>query len=614
MIALNVRKGLFNFVNDIPLNSKFLMIYILCVLVPILTINLVFWNKISNDMKERETENYNISINRVETDFSSILTGCIDVSHSVASDKALSEIMERHFNSNFEYYEVYSDLLRDRISRYLPIYNNVCKIAMYTSNNTIISGGSYFYINQSIMNTPWYRDFLNSNNKVVLYTYRDKSDNNSDYIQYLSVLRKLDEFVTNGKKNGQILKIDINMNKLYDLFDREKDYLDLFLVDPKGRIVCSTGQRYEEDLSKDYTDFNSISRRQTNNNYFKCKLSTAEYLSGWNIIGIANSNHFLRASRQSNIFIACIIFVVTLMSSFLIWIIVRSYNYRLKKLLKYMKKVENQKFELIETTEGKDEIGELVLSFNDMTSKINTLINDVYKLQLKKKDLEIQRVQAELKFLQSQVDPHFLFNTLNAVMAVCVKNNYTGLTEVIKNLSRLFRRLISWKDDLVTIQEEISFTEMYLKIEKFRFLDKFDYEIEVDEKALHLKVPKMSIQTIVENACKHGIQNTADVGVVKIKVSQKQEFLYVDVEDNGSGIESNKLREIIETLSEDDIFCENVGIKNVYKRLHLYYGNEVEFNIRSEMNKGTIVHYGINMNGINALKEEMPKSINMGRE
>jgi two-component system sensor histidine kinase YesM len=602
MIILNVRKGLFNFVNDIPLNYKFLMIYVFCVLVPVLTINFLFWNKISNDMKEREMENYNISINRVETDFSSILDGCIDVSHSVASDKALYEVMERNFNSNFEYYEVYSELLKDRISRYLPIYNNVSNIAMYTSNNTIISGGSYFSINQAIMNTPWYRDLLNSNSKVVLYTYRDKPDGDSSYVQYLSVLRKLDGFVSSNYSNEQILKIDININKLYNVFEREKDYLDLFLVDPQGRIICSTSHRYEEDLSGDYTNFNSILNNQRNNNYFKCKLSTAEYLSGWNVIGIANSNHILKTSLQSNIFIVCISFIITLMSSFLIWIIVRSYNFRLKKLLKHMKKVENQKFELIETAEGKDEIGELVLSFNDMTAKINTLINDVYKLQLKKKDLEIQRVQAELKFLQSQVDPHFLFNTLNAVMAVCVKNNYTGLTEVIKNLSRLFRRLVSWKDDLVTVQEEISFTEMYLKIEKFRFLDKFDYKIEVDEKLLHLKVPKMSIQTIVENACKHGIQNTADVGVVKIEVSQKEDFLYVDVEDNGCGIESNKLEEIIESLPEDDVFCENVGIKNVYKRLHLYYGDEVEFNISSEINKGTIVHYGININVINVNK------------
>ena len=601
MIALIKKKGVFNFINDISLNIKFLMIYIFCVLLPILIINCLLWNMISKDIKERETENYNISINRTETDISTMLEGCLDISHSISSDKTLYDAMEKKYNSDNEYYNVFFDLLRDRISRYLNIYSSINQITLYTSNNTIVSGGSYFSINQLTSNVSWYKDGLKSYDKVNLYTYRDKADDNSGkYTEYLSVLRKLDEFTNSSNKYQQILKIDLNMNKLYDIFEREKNYLDFFLVDPKGQIVCSTGHQYEGDLSKGYTKFNSIYSSKNNSSFYKCKLGSAGYLNGWNVIGIENKNHVFNESRWLNIFIVfIIIIIVTLMSSLLMLIIVKSYNYRLKKLLKHIRGVGNQNFELIEMAEGKDEIGELILSFNKMSSKINTLINDVYKLQLKKKDLEIQRVQAELNLLQSQVDPHFLFNTLNAVMAICVKNNYTDLTEVIKYLSKIFRRLISCKDDLVTVREEVSFTDMYLKIEKFRFLEKFDYEIEVEEKVLDLKIPKMSIQTLVENACKHGIQNTADVGVVKIKVSQRDELLCIDIEDNGVGIEENKLREIIEALQEDDDFCENIGIRNVYKRLHLYYGDEVEFNIKSEMNKGTIVHYGININVIN---------------
>ncbi|HEY5583363.1 MAG TPA: histidine kinase [Ruminiclostridium sp.] len=597
-----MKKGFFNFINDIHLNSKFLMIYIFCVLVPILTVNFIFWNRISNDMKERETENYNISIRRVETDISTILEGSVDVSHSVSTDKDLYETMEKSFNGAKEYYEVYYDFLRDRINKYLPVYNNISQITLYTSNDTIVSGGNYYSVNQQIRDTSWY-NVLKPDNKVVLYSYRDRIDDGSgNYVQYLSILRRLNDFADNDDKYEDILKIDISMNKLYNIFDRERDYLDLFLVDSQGRIVCSTDRKYEEGLSKVYTNFNNIYGSEKNINFVKSKLGTAGYLNGWNLIGIPNRSHIFNESHRSNIFIACITFIVLLMSTFLILIIVRSYNYRLKKLSKHMMGVKNENFELIQIAEGKDEIGELILSFNMMTSKINTLVNDVYKLQLKKKDLEIQRVQAELKFLQSQVDPHFLFNTLNAVMAICVKNNYTDLTDIIKYLSKIFRRLISWKDDLVTVGEEISFTEMYLKIEKFRFLEKFDYQIEVDEKTLDFKVPKMSIQTLVENACKHGIQNSVGVGVVKIKVSQKEEFLCIDVEDNGLGIEDNKLKEIIEAMQSEDDFYENVGIRNVYKRLLLYYGDEVEFDIKSEINKGTIVHYGINKNVININK------------
>lgn len=603
VIALEKKKGLFSFINDIPLNSKFLMIYIVCVLIPILTINIIFWNRISNDIKARETENFNISMDRVESDISSILVGCVDVSYSVSSDKVLYEKLEDSYRGDSDYYVVYHDLLRDRINRYLPIYNDVSYISLYTSNYTIDSGGSYYYINSSVRNSSWYKHLNRSYNKVDLYAYRDKSKYGSNtYTQYLSVIRRLDEFASISKKYEHILKIDIDMNKLYYIFGREKDYLSLFLVDPEGRIVCSTNGEYEEDFSKPYVKFNDVYSGKKDSIDFKRSLGTAGYLSGWNIIGIANRNYIFKESLKSNIFITLITFIVTLISSFLIYIIVRSYNYRLKKLLKYIRKVGNQNFDLIEIAEGKDEIGELILSFNMMTSKINTLINDVYKLQLKRKDLEIQKVQAELKFLQSQIDPHFLFNTLNAAMAICVKNNYTDLTEVIKYLSKIFRRLISWKEDLVTVREEISFTEMYLKIEKFRFLEKFDYQIEVDEETFDLRIPKMSIQTLVENACKHGIQNIAGVGVVKIIVSQEEGFLYVNVEDNGAGIEKDKLESIIEALPEEDNIYESIGIKNVYKRLHLYYGDKVEFSIKSEINKGTIVHYGIGMDVININK------------
>ncbi|OPJ61389.1 sensor histidine kinase [Clostridium oryzae] len=605
-----VKRSLFSFINDIPLNFKFLMIYVLCVLVPMLTINIVFVNKISQDMKSREKENLNISINRAQTDITSIMEGCVDITHSVSSDKYLYEKMEKSYRNDSQYYEVYNDLLRERINRYLPIYNNVSFITLYTTNNTIDNGGNYSIINKHIKKSPWYKYISKSNNAVMLYSYMGKAyDGSKNRTQYLSIMRHLNEFASSGDKYEQILKIDIDMRKMYDIFDRERDYLNLMLVDPKGNIICSTDHQYEKYLSKGYINFSKVYHNFKDKIDFNRSLGRAEYLDGWRIIGIANHGKILHESEQSNSFNFIIIFGVTFISSVLIYIIVMSYNYRLKKLLKHMKGVENQKFELIQMPEGKDEIGNLILRFNMMTSRINTLINDVYKLQLKKKNLEIQRVQAELRFLQSQIDPHFLFNTLNAVMAVCVRNNYTDLTEVIKYLSKIFRRLVSWKDDLVTVREEISFTEMYLKIEKFRFLEKFNYEIEVDEDILDFRIPKMSIQTIVENACKHGIQNSTDIGIVKIRVTQKCDFLFVDVEDNGSGIEEEKLKEILESLLEEEELYESIGIRNVYKRLHLYYGGKVEFDIKSDTDKGTIVHFGIDMKVLNEDKSVKQESV-----
>src|SRR5690606_15335165 len=121
---------------------------------------------------------------------------------------------------------------------------------------------------------------------------------------------------------------------------------------------------------------------------------------------------------------------------------------------------------------------------------------------------------------------------------------YTEVTDIIKNLSQILRRMLSWSDDAVTLEEELHFIEMYLKIEKFRFADRFNYTFHVDESALLCMVPKMCIQMLVENACKHGLQSVKGQRYIQIRASQSDTFLLIEVEDNGKGIDVQRLDEI----------------------------------------------------------------------
>jgi two-component system sensor histidine kinase YesM len=206
----------------------------------------------------------------------------------------------------------------------------------------------------------------------------------------------------------------------------------------------------------------------------------------------------------------------------------------------------------------------------------------------------MERVRAELNFLQSQMNPHFLFNTLNAILVVCTKNNYSDVTDIIKSLSKLLRRLLSWKDDLVTLEEEMTFIEMYLKIEKFRFRDKFDYQFEIDEQSLQYKIPKLSMQPLVENSCKHGLQTIEGLGIIKVKTEIEDGRLQVTISDNGKGIEPSQLKEILFNVQNEEVSSgTNIGIRNVYRRLELYYEDQVRFEISSVPNEGTVVTFGI---------------------
>ena len=322
-------------------------------------------------------------------------------------------------------------------------------------------------------------------------------------------------------------------------------------------------------------------------------LGNSSYFKGWKLIGVTNRERINDSVGDTLSFVLIFAFISVLISSLLMYIIVRSYNYRLRKLSKHMLKFKDGKFDLININEGEDEIGGVIRNFNLMAARINTLINDVYKLELQKKNLELERVRAEINFLQSQMNPHFLFNTLNAILVVSIKNNYTEIVDVIKYLSKTLRRLLSWKDDLVTIEEELSFTEMYLKIEKFRFCDKFHYKINVNETLMDYKIPKMSLQPLVENACKHGIQAIKEVGIIDINIDMCESGLRVSVKDNGSGMNQYTLNELTENIKSEVELSTSIGIRNVYRRLRLYYGEDISFVIESRVNRGTTIYFTI---------------------
>ncbi len=579
-------------VNDIPLTIKFLIIYVVCILTPIILINVAFLEKFYTVVTQREENNYNISMERAKNDINTLIEGGIAASHSISTDATIYDLLDANYENVGEYYDIYNSTLRNRLSMYSVAYNYITNIGLYVDNPSIRPGGTYFYIDKSIKNTPWYKDLSESNEQVIIRTYLGTTNSAPVRpIQYLSILRSSKNNHSLGSRE-KILKVDISLDKVFTIFNRERDFMSLYLLDPQNTIVCSTTGRNGQSNIDVLQKLSNRSLGQENM-VLETHLGSASYFKGWKLIGVTNRERISDSVGDTLSFVLIFAFISILISSLLMFIIVRSYNYRLKKLSKHMLKFKDGKFDLIDINEGEDEIGGVIRNFNLMAARINTLINDVYKLELQKKSLELERVRAEINFLQSQMNPHFLFNTLNAILVVSIKNNYTEIVDVIKYLSKTLRRLLSWKDDLVTIEEELSFTEMYLKIEKFRFCDKFQYEINVNETLLDYKIPKMSLQPLVENACKHGIQAIKEVGIININIEMCESGLLVRVKDNGSGMEQYTLMELMENIKSEVELSGSIGLRNVYRRLRLYYGEDVAFNIESRINAGTTIYFTV---------------------
>lgn len=224
--------------------------------------------------------------------------------------------------------------------------------------------------------------------------------------------------------------------------------------------------------------------------------------------------------------------------------------------------------------------------------------------KLERKEREKYRLdcEEEIKHLQNQINPHFLYNTLDSIRGQALSVGEIKLADMVEALSSFFRYSISRRGNIVSLEEEIRNVKTYVKIQKFRFEERFDLKIEMDasDGVMECLIPKMTLQPIVENAIYHGIETGMRPGIVTVRIIETEERLLIYVTDNGVGISKEKLKKIHDTLNEkgsqeDHKLSAKQGegnglaLRNVNERIHIYYGDGYGISIYSTVNVGTEV-------------------------
>jgi two-component system sensor histidine kinase YesM len=240
-----------------------------------------------------------------------------------------------------------------------------------------------------------------------------------------------------------------------------------------------------------------------------------------------------------------------------------------------------------------DEIGILGQRYNVMVDNIQSLVNTVYKLKITEKD-------AKLKALQAQINPHFLYNTLDAIYWKAQKSRNDEIGEMLYALSQLFRLILNSGKDLTTVDREVHMVECYLLLQKRRYDKKFNYSIDVDKELYDYNIPKLVLQPFIENSIAHGIKPNNMTGNLSISGVLADDMMLFKIEDDGCGIPAEKLAHIYEELNSDAEYTVNseggYAIKNVAERLKLRYGDACCLEIISSETKGTIVTLAIPVN------------------
>lgn len=277
------------------------------------------------------------------------------------------------------------------------------------------------------------------------------------------------------------------------------------------------------------------------------------------------------------------------------WIISASIYLPIKKLHDVTTTITKNDLQALVTSKNVDEITELGMSFNIMIGRIRQLLDSKIKEQ---ENLQ----KAELKALQAQINPHFLYNTLDTIVWMAQSNKMEQVIEIVRALSSFFRIALSKGQDWITIEQEIEHVRCYLTIQKMRYRDILDYKIEVDEDILNGTILKLTLQPLVENALYHGIKNKRNGGLILVHARRAEnDRVLLEIEDNGVGFTPYRLARIIAAMNEetdDFTFKESgFGLENVNKRIKLYYGKEYGLTVESRFQEGTRVTVTIPLQG-----------------
>jgi len=256
-------------------------------------------------------------------------------------------------------------------------------------------------------------------------------------------------------------------------------------------------------------------------------------------------------------------------------------------LIEAMRKVSKGDFNVRILENERNEFGFLFTQFNRMISKINSLITDVYVEKSKSQD-------AQLKYLQSQINPHFLYNCLYTVYHLISSDKPTGAADMVMYLGEYFRYSTRSNKDLVRFEEELENVNFYIKLQQMRYINRFIYYQEIEDDVRQLIIPRLVLQPIIENAIIHGIEKSANYGEVKVIAAKEKSNLVITVTDSGEGIKEEKLNEIRKGMNDmsyddDDDAAAGSGLINTHWRLRLRYGIDAGLSINTVEPKGTVV-------------------------
>lgn len=592
------------------LKYKVIIIFLLITLIPLNILGMITYYQYSNTL-EKHTYNYSTQIiDQVNQNINRYIEELHRMTLLPLYDKEVLEILNNHKYLEDYYYPLNNEIekMNSFISTLIYKRPEIKGIQVITNDKNVFSnlGSSRVKTRYStIEKEDWFHEVTEGGGKSQLIAAHNPSYYFGSPEEVFSVAKVIRQ--TNTFEHLGIIKIDIHLEHIQKILEEIKLSQDaIFLIlDGKGRMIYQQIGNGHDKKRNDDID-NNLIRKNSNNldineliTRFEgdseiINLGNEAYLpvvnntgsSGIKSIVLIPEKDILEDSRNLRIFTLYLILICIIIAIILALIVTRKITSPIIALRNKMIQTEKGYLNHRVPVHSNDEIGDLSKGYNRMMDEINKLIKQVYQTEIREKD-------AEIKALQSQINPHFIYNTLESINMMAIIHRKFDISDMISSLGNLIRYTVSQKSSLIKIREEIEFVRSYLSIQQLRFEDKLEVDIHFPPNVLDISIPKLILQPIIENAIVHGLDNGNIPGKITIDCWSEENLLYIRVVDSGKGLNSFELAQLRNRLYKTEVDEDpqskhsGIALRNIHERIRLLFGESYGLEIADDMDQGT---------------------------
>jgi two-component system sensor histidine kinase YesM len=546
-------------------------------------------NQISASSAQKKINEASLqTVTSIRTNVDLMIENVNNYSKMIFSDRNLQNLLRQG--------DVYANLqAQSKVSAYL--YNLMQAVPIIDSVHIYDNEGHRFtvatqelptYMEVDIKDAPWYDQVVNNKGRYILRLDNrrwpvETADGN--IVSFIRLIRDIDNTAPLG-----VLVIDIKDDALVQAYSKllNGNSLQIAILDENNQTIVADstdeqgGVVLHELLDTNKTMLEEQFRRSDSGYltmHFGSRTYTVTYLSGgannWKFVSISPHNS-MESRNQSLVLLALLLLIINgiifFVSSF---VISRSIIKPIQKLLRAMNKAPSGNFMKVNAEQNSFELEQLYNGYNQMIE------------QLLKRVIEEQKTirKAELNALQSQIKPHFLYNTLDSITSLALSGDNEQVCDLIEALGSYYRLSVSKGQDVITVGEEIEMVRNYLKIQSVRYQDVFEAQFEVEEDCSQTPIPKLVLQPLVENSLYHGIRPKGTKGVIRISIKNVDGSTKISISDDGIGMSREEIEQILFTERQGQI--KSFGLWGTMERLRIFYDNRDIFHIESEPGTGT---------------------------